>query len=108
MKCLICHFENDHSDQPCVVCKTHPDDAEDYFRDTYVGAMTELADAVVNLLKAINQVLEPLIRILSIGGKMQTQEPKRISVSQVERYKKDGWTVTEYSECGRYAYVVKQ
>lgn len=35
-------------------------------------------------------------------------EPKRISVSQVARYKSEGWSVVEYTECGRYAYVVKE
>jgi len=33
---------------------------------------------------------------------------KRISVSQVERYKKEGWTVIEYTECGRYAIIEKK
>lgn len=35
-------------------------------------------------------------------------EPKQISVSQVEKYKRDGWTVVEYTDCGRYAFVVKK
>ncbi len=37
---------------------------------------------------------------------MSSQEPKKISVSQVAKYKADGWKVVEYTDCGRYAFGI--
>jgi hypothetical protein len=106
MKCLVCGYEINVDDKQCSLCKVDVAEAEEVFRNTYIGAVKELSDAFVELLKAVNNFLEPLNRFISKGGKME--EGKKISVSQEKKYVSEGWTVIERSECGRYIYVVKK
>lgn len=111
MKCLVCEHEMVNVEK-CDTCGTTIDEQLTTWRDTYAGAAHEFWNAFMNLIRCITETFESGIKLIdianSIGGKMDIQEPKRISVSQEKKYLSEGWKVVERSECGRYLFVVKE